>query len=133
MYGELEFQLHSACMEFLNTQNTLGRIALDQQKKINDTWLSQGRPPVVAFGWDLDKQLELLEVHVGAVRFSGRRQANDVEVLGLLHAMRVNARSMRLRTYCQPDCVISKHIKDTQALFDTLAVTTARHAAIAGI
>jgi hypothetical protein len=72
-------------------------------------------------------------MHVGAVRFGGRRQAHEAEVHGLLQAMKVNARSMRLRTYCQPDCVVAKHIRDAQALLDTLAVAEARHAAIAGI
>jgi len=133
LYGELEFQLHQAVLDYLVVQNGHGRIALEAQKKINDGWLAQGRPPVVAFGWDLERQLELLELHVGAVRFSGRRALNPVELHGLLQAVRSNSRSLRLRTYCQPDRVIAKHITDGQALFDTLGVPTPRHAAMAGI
>jgi hypothetical protein len=130
LYGELEYHLTSALNTFITQQLEKGRLATDKLKRIADGWLAQGRPGVVGFRYDLETQLELVMLHSepalggsgGYFVFCGRRQGNPSEVAGLLHTMRVNARAMRIRTFCQPDSVIAKQLVDSQSLFDMLGV-----------
>lgn len=132
LYGELEYHLTSALNTFITLQLEKGRLATDKLKKVVDGWLAQGRPRVVGFRYDLETQLELVMLHAepstggnGAgcyFVFCGRRQGNPSEVAGLLHTMRVNARAMRIRTFCQPDSVIAKQLVDARSLFDMLGI-----------
>lgn len=118
LYCELEFILSNALDTYIKTQLNGGRLDPDKLKKVADAWASKGRPRVVGFRYDLEMQVELVHLHQRQFRFYGRLAQADGEgaVLGLLHAMKVNARSMRVRTLCQPDSVIVKHILDAQAL-----------------
>ena len=68
-------------------------------KRIADWWIQQGRPRVVGFRYDLETQLELVNLHIEEFVFYGRRQGNPIEIAGLLHSMKVNARAMRIRTF----------------------------------
>jgi hypothetical protein len=132
LYGELEYHLSSALNTFITLQLEKGRLATDKLKKIVDGWLAQGRPRVVGFRYDLETQIELVILHAEPLAggngtgcyfvFCGRRQGNPSEIAGLLQTMRVNARAMRVRTYCQPDSVIAKQLVDSRSLFDMLGV-----------
>jgi hypothetical protein len=122
LYGELEYHLACALNTFITVQLEKGRLVTDKLKKIGDAWLQLGRPRVVGFRYDLETQLELVALHTDSFVFSGRRQGNPAEIAGLLHTMKVNARAMRIRTYCQPDSVIAKQLVDSQSLFNMLGV-----------
>lgn len=133
LYGELEFHLTSALNSYITIQLEKGRLVTDKLKKIGDAWLQLGRPRVVSFRYDLETQLELVNLHIDEFVFFGRRQCNPTEISGLLHAMKVNARAMRIRTFCQPDSVIAKQLVDSQSLFNMLGVARAEDLALAEI
>jgi hypothetical protein len=122
LYGELEFHLANALNSFITIQLEKGRLMTDKLKKIGDAWIQQGRPRIVGFRYDLETQLELVQAHIDDFVFSGRRQGNPAEIAGLLYAMRMNARAMRVRTFCQPDSVIAKQLVDSQSLFNMIGV-----------
>lgn len=133
LYGELEYHLTNALNTFITIQLEKGRLVTDKLKKVGDAWLAQGRPRVVGFRYDLETQLELTSLHVEEFVFFGRRQGNPVEISGVLHAMKVNARAMRIRTFCQPDSVIAKQIVDAQSLFNMIGVAKVADLAMAEI
>ncbi|KAK9778769.1 hypothetical protein SCAR479_04392 [Seiridium cardinale] len=116
LYCELEFILSNALDSYIKSQLNGGRLDPDKLKKVSDVWNSKGRPRVVGFRYDLETQLELVGLHVGQFRFYGVCQVHESAVSGLLGAMRANARTIRIRTLCQPDSVIAKHILDSQGL-----------------
>ena len=132
-YCELEFHLSSALNEYITLQLDKGRLIPDKLKKIADAWDHKGRPKAVGFRYDLETQLELVNLHVDYFRFYGRRQGDPVEIAGLLHAMKVNARAMRVRTFCQPDSVIAKQLVDSQSLFKLIGVPDMQQIALAEI
>lgn len=47
--------------------------------------------------------------------------------------MKVNARALRIRTFCQPDSVIAKQLVDSQSLCNTIGCSEAQQIAIAEI
>ncbi|KAF5543654.1 hypothetical protein FPHYL_11232 [Fusarium phyllophilum] len=133
LYCELEFNLSTALNDYITVQLDKGRLVPDKLKKVADAWHNKGRPKVVGFRYDLETQLELINMHVEDFRFYGRRQADPVEIGGLLHAMKVNARAMCVRTLCQPDSVIAKQLVDTQSTFKMLDVPDYQQRALADI
>ncbi|KAH6997022.1 hypothetical protein EDB80DRAFT_814029 [Ilyonectria destructans] len=133
LYCELEYHLSSALNDYITVQLDKGRLVPDKLKRVADAWQHKGRPKVVGFRYDLETQLELVNLHVDDFRFYGRRQGDPVEISGLLHAMKVNGRAMSIRTFCQPDSVIAKQLVDAQSLFKLIGVPDAQQIALAEI
>ncbi|UQC74290.1 uncharacterized protein CLUP02_00938 [Colletotrichum lupini] len=130
---ELEFHISNALHAYITNELNHGRLNPDKLKKIADGWTQKGRPRVVGFRYDLETQLDLVHLHIDEFQFFGRRQGNPMEIAGLLHAMKINARSLRIRTYCQPDSVIAKQLVDSQSLCNTIGCSEAQQIAIAEI
>ncbi|UNI16218.1 hypothetical protein JDV02_002678 [Purpureocillium takamizusanense] len=133
LYCELEYHLTGAIHDYITNELERGHLVADNLKKIADFWVSQGRPKVIGFRYDLETQLELVHLHINDFNFYGRRQSNPVEIAGLLHCMKVNARQIRVRTFCQPDSVIAKQLVDSQSLFNMINVSIARQVGLTEI
>ncbi|KAH7134836.1 hypothetical protein B0J13DRAFT_528942 [Dactylonectria estremocensis] len=133
LYCELEYHLSSALNDYITVQLDKGRLVPDKLKRVADGWKQKGRPKVVGFRYDLETQLDLVNLHVDEFRFYGRRQGDPIEISGLIHAMRVNGRAMSIRTFCQPDSVIAKQLVDAQSLFKLLGVPEGQQIALAEI
>jgi hypothetical protein len=92
---------------------------------------------VLGFRYDLETQLELVRLHVHDFRFAagacGLSASAAASVLGILDTVRVDARAIRVRTFCQPDTVIAKQLLDAQGLFNVLAVSETMHRHVAEI
>lgn len=133
LFCELEFHLSTVLNDYITIQLDKGRLVPDKFKKVADIWQQKGRPKVVGFRFDLETQIELVNLHIDDFRFYGRRQADPIEIGGLLHAMKSNARSMSIRTFCQPDSVIAKQLVDSQSLFKMLGVPESQNMALAEV
>lgn len=120
LYCELEFLLTTALDGYISSQFNAGRLEADKYKKIVDGWQQRGRPKVIGFRYDLETQLDLILLHSEDFRFYGKRAGLIAAVHGVLDMMRVDARAMRIRTFCQPDTVIAKQLLDSQSLFNLL-------------
>lgn len=118
LYCELEFLLTTALDGYISSQFNAGRLEADKYKKVVDGWQQRGRPKVIGFRYDLETQLDLILLHSEDFRFYGKRADLIAAVNGVLDMMRVDARSMRIRTFCQPDTVIAKQLLDSQSLFN---------------
>lgn len=130
LYCELEFNLCNSLNDFVKIQFDKGRVDTDKLKKIGDAWMQKGRPRVVGFRYDLETQLELIELHIDGFVFSGRRQGNPTEITALLYTMKINARAIRIRTFCHPDSVIAKQLVDSQLLFNLIGSPAADNYAL---
>ncbi|KAI0485867.1 hypothetical protein F4859DRAFT_398542 [Xylaria cf. heliscus] len=115
LYCELEYNLNNALDAYFKAQLNGGRLEASKLSRIADAWAQKGRPKVVSFRYDLETQVDLITAHIDNFRFYGPLQAEGpVAIMGLLYAMKTNARYMRIRTFCQPDSVIAKHVLDSQ-------------------
>lgn len=120
LYCELEFLLTTALDGYINSQFNAGRLDADKYKRVVDGWQQRGRPKVVGFCYDLETQLDLIMLHSEDFRFYGKRAGLLAAVNGVLDMMRVDARAMRIRTFCQPDTVVAKQLLDAQSLFNLM-------------
>lgn len=119
LYCELEFAQTTALNDYITAQFNAGRLEADKLKRVAEDWQRKGRPKVVGFRYDAETQLELVRLHVGDFKFYSRA-ATTAAILGVLDTARANARSVRVRTFCQPDTVIAKQLLDCQGLFNVL-------------
>ncbi|KAK3315384.1 hypothetical protein B0H66DRAFT_343399 [Apodospora peruviana] len=119
VYCELEYALTTALNDYITAEFNAGRLEADKLKKISEHWQQRGRPKVVSFRYDLETQLELVKLHVNDFKFYGRTVL-PTAIAGVLDMMKVNARALRIRTFCQPDTVIAKQLLDSQNLFNIL-------------
>ncbi|TEA10016.1 hypothetical protein C8034_v011004 [Colletotrichum sidae] len=133
LYCELEFHIGNALHTFITNELNHGRLNPDKLKKIADGWIQKGRPRVVGFRYDMETQLDLIHLHVDEFCFFGHGQGNPLELAGLLHAMKINARALRIRTFCQPDSVIAKQLVDSQSLCNAIGCSEAQQIAIAEV
>ncbi|CAK7229096.1 hypothetical protein SBRCBS47491_007131 [Sporothrix bragantina] len=133
LYCELEFLLTSALDGYINSQFNAGRLDADKYKKVVDAWHQKGRPKVIGFRYDLETQLDLVILHVHEFRFYGDRAGILAAISGILEMMRVNARAIRIRTFCQPDSVVAKQLLDSQNLLNLLGSTEQRQIQLAEI
>ncbi|KAI1126569.1 hypothetical protein F5Y10DRAFT_293695 [Nemania abortiva] len=115
LYCELEYNLNNALDAYCRAQLNGGRLDATKLGRIADAWAQKGRPKVIGFRYDLETQVDLITAHINEFRFYGPLQGEGpIAITGLLHAMKTNARYMRIRTFCQPDSVIAKHVLDAQ-------------------
>ncbi|KAI1178180.1 hypothetical protein F4777DRAFT_595259 [Nemania sp. FL0916] len=121
LYNELDYNLTTALDQYFKTQFNSGRLDPTKLARVSTAWKQKGRPMVVDFRYDLETQIELIAMHIDEFRFYGPLNAEGpAAVTGLLYGMKMNARMMRIRTHCNPDPVIAKHIQDAQRLLQAL-------------
>ncbi|TGJ80696.1 hypothetical protein E0Z10_g8070 [Xylaria hypoxylon] len=121
LYCELEYNLNNALDAYFKAQLNSGRLEASKLSRVADAWAQKGRPKVIGFRYDLETQVDLITAHTNDFRFYGPVQAEGTAaVAGLLYAMKTNARYMRIRTFCQPDSVIAKHVLDSQSFLRLL-------------
>ncbi|KAM7206363.1 hypothetical protein V8F33_000649 [Rhypophila sp. PSN 637] len=132
LYCELEYTLATAMNDYITAEFDAGRLETDKLKKISEGWQQRGRPKVKGFRYDLETQLELVKLHVNHFKFYGTT-VQPMAILGVLDMMTVNARSLRIRTFCQPDTVIAKQLLDSQNLFNTIGTPEHQHIQLAEI
>lgn len=132
LYCELEFIIHQALSGYITMQFNSGRLSTHKLDKISDEWKRKGRPKVVGFRYDLETQLDLIRLHMNEFMFY-KRDATPAVLLGIIDMMRVNARAIKVRTYCQPDTVIAKQLLDAQNLFNVLGSSEDEHVQLASI
>ncbi|KAH8175287.1 hypothetical protein LIA77_03705 [Sarocladium implicatum] len=133
MYCELEYHLSNALNSYITSQLDRGNLVAQKLQRVAEAWFQQGRPRVVGFRYDLETQIDLVTLHTEEFIFHGRRSGQPAEISGLLHSMKVNARAMRVRTFCQPDAVMAKQLVDSQSLFNLLGVGDAQNRALAEV
>ncbi|KAH0495548.1 hypothetical protein TgHK011_009090 [Trichoderma gracile] len=133
LYCELEFNLTTALNIYISEELGKGHLSPDHLKRVSDEWHQKGHHKVIGFRYDLETQLELVSLHINDFCFYGRRQGNTTEIALLLNEMKTNARNMRIRTFCQPDTTVAKHLVDSQSLFNLINASASQQIALAEI
>jgi hypothetical protein len=96
------------------------RMSVDSLKKVTDFWKSKGRPQVLEFHYDQSTQRDLIVANQKTFRFHGPSANDPLKVHAMLYAWKNNAREMAVRTFCYPDSMIRKHVRDAFVILDFL-------------
>jgi hypothetical protein len=120
LYLDVELLICDSANTFLMNEYRNGRMSVDSLKKITDFWKSKGRPQVVEFHYDQSTQRDLIVANQKTFRFYGPNANDPLKVHAMLYAWKTNAREMAIRTFCYPDSMIRKHIRDAFVILDFL-------------
>jgi len=133
LYCELEFQLTSALNDYIDGEFRASRLDTSKLKRVSESWQQKGRTKVQGFRYDLETQLDLVRLHANDFMFHGPSAAKLTSIFGIIDMVKVDARAMRIRTYCHPDTVIAKQLLDAQHLFNLLGCDDEKQVCLAGI
>lgn len=119
-YMQLELLLNIESNNFLMHELEADRISVSSIKTIAEQWRNKGRPQVLGLRFDLITQRELVGLNVETMHFSGVNSFHKQRLLGVLAAWRVLAKEISIRTFCQPDSAVKKHLHDAEKVLEAM-------------
>lgn len=130
LYFQLELLLNVETNDFLQSEMQAGRLSVNSVKKVVDTWASKGRPLVVGFRYDIVTQRDLVQMNMATMHFAGVSAFTMAKLHSVLAIWRVLAKEISVRTFCQPDGVIRKHLHDAEKVLMLIGAPTTSMAAL---
>ena len=130
LYMELELIICATANKFLMNQLKDNRMSPESVKKITEFWKNKGRPQVLEFQFDQSTQRDLIVANQQTFRFHGERANNPLQVNSMLYNWKANAKQMSIRTFCNPDSVIQKHLHDSYKVLELLGAEMATFLAL---
>lgn len=106
--------------QYLMTQRLENRMSFESIAKITDFWTSKNRPQVIEFMFDQATQRDLVLYNLRTFRFYGANAENPVAMNAMMLSWKALAKEMSVRTFCQPDSVVRKHMHDCYKILEML-------------
>ena len=106
--------------QYLVTQRMENRMSLESIAKITDFWTSKNRPQVIEFMFDQATQRDLVLYNLKTFRFYGPNAENPISMNAMMLAWKALAKEMSVRTFCQPDSAVRKHMHDCYKILEML-------------
>ena len=105
---------------YLMTQRSEGRISIESLVKVTQYWRGKNRPGVIEFQYDQLTQHDLVFYNVKSVRFYGPNADHSQVINAMMIAWKSMAKEMSVRTFCNPDSMIRKHMHDCYKILEML-------------
>ena len=120
LYSEIELMICATANQYLMIQRFENRMSLESITKITDFWTSKNRPQVIEFMFDQATQRDLVLYNLKTFRFYGPNAENPVSMNTMMLSWKTLAKEMSVRTFCQPDSVVRKHMHDCYKILEML-------------
>ncbi|KAJ9193634.1 hypothetical protein DTO027B5_6022 [Paecilomyces variotii] len=125
LYSEIEAMICVSANKFLLQQYKEGRLSVESINKATNFWASKNRPQVPEFQFDQATQRDLVLHNIRTLDFNGEYSTNPVALNSTLHNWKAVAKEMSVRTFCNRDSVIRKHMHDTYKILEMLGAPLA--------
>jgi hypothetical protein len=119
-YMQLELLLNIETNNFIMHEFSQGRVSVASVKSVVEQWRNKGRPQVLGFRYDLYTQRELIGLNSETVCFAGVHTFTKMRMLSVLAAWKVLAKEISVRTFCQPDSAVKKHLYDAEKVLELI-------------
>jgi len=120
VYSEIELMICATANQYLLIQRYYNRMSLESIAKITDFWISKNRPQVIEFMFDQATQRDLILYNLKTFRFYGPRAHDHLHMHAMMLSWKTLAKEMSVRTFCQPDSVVRKHMHDCYKILEML-------------
>ena len=120
IYSQMEATICVTANKFLVQQYKEGRMSVESINKVTSFWASKNRTQVIEFQFDQAIQRDLISYNTRTFQFNGECAANPVVLHSTLYNWKALAKEMSVRTFCNPDSVIRKHMHDTHKILEML-------------
>lgn len=119
-YMQLELLLTVETNRFILNEFQYGRVSTESVKRIVEAWKNKGRPQVIGFRYDLATQRDLIVLNIETVHFTGVNAFSRTKLLSVLAAWKALAKEISIRTFCQPDSAVRKHLYDAEKILELI-------------
>jgi len=123
VYSEMEATICVIANKFLVQEYREGRISAESINKVTNFWASKNRTQVIEFQFDQGVQRDLISYNIHTLRFNGECATNPIVLHSTLYNWKAVAKEMSVRTFCNPDSVIRKHMHDTHKILEMLGAS----------
>lgn len=120
---QLELLLNISINNFLQTEHKNSRLLPTSIRETSQKWSAKGRPQVLGFRYDLSTQRELIGLNISTLHFSGINAFSSARLQGVLASWKVLAREIGVRTFCQPDSAVKKHLFDAEKVLEIVGAS----------
>lgn len=120
LYSEIELMVCATANQYLEVQVNKGRMSVESLERVTASWQARNRPQVIGFMYDQATQRDLISYNMEAFRFYGPQASNLMAMSSMMQAWKTMAREMAVRTFCTPDSVVKKHLKDAYRILEML-------------
>ena len=125
LYAEVELMICVTANQFLVVQYQAYHISVESVTHTTKFWREKNRPQVLEFHFDQATQRELIQANMSTVQFHGRYNGNNVQANSVMQAWNYLAKEMSVRTFCNPDSTIRKHLLDAARVLEMLGARDA--------
>lgn len=115
---QLELIISIETNNFLMHEFNQGRVSIASVRAIVEQWRNKGRPQVLGFRYDLATQRELIGMNSETLHLAGINSFTKMKLLSVLAAWKVLAKEVSVRTFCQPDSAVKKHLHDAEKVLE---------------
>lgn len=105
---------------FLVREYKAGRVSAESIHKIKAYWTSKNRPKVVGFLYDQMTQRDLVLYNLTTLKFHGECAENPLVLNATMYSWKLMAKEMSVRTFCNGDSMIRKHMHDTHKILEMM-------------
>ncbi len=123
-YMQLELLLNIETNRFIMNQLQYGRVSVESVRRTVQIWQNKGRPQVTNFRYDCATQRDLVLQNIDAMHFVGVNALSKMKLHSVLASWKVLAKEMSIRTFCQPDSVVKKHVHDAEKVLELIDADT---------
>lgn len=120
LYSEIELMICVTANKFLIQQYEHGRMSPESVSKVTSFWGGKNRPQVIEFQFDQATQRDLILYNLKTFQFYGESAKNPVVLNSTMYNWKTIAKEMSVRTFCNPDSVVKKHMHDTHKVLEML-------------
>lgn len=104
--------------KFILQQYKEGHLSVESINKATNFWASKNRPQVPEFQFDQATQRDIILHNIRTLEFNGESATNPIVLNSTLHNWKAVAKEMSVRTFCNRDSVIRKHMHDTHKILE---------------
>ena len=120
LYSEMELMIVATANEYLQGQQSEGRMSIEALGRVLENWMSKNRPQVIEFLFDQATQRELVLLNMRTFRFFGQNGENLIAINRMMQQWKALARDMSVRNFCTPDAVVRKNLVDAYKVLEML-------------
>lgn len=120
LYCEIELMICVTANKFLVQQYKHGRMSPESVTRVTSYWASKNRPQVIEFQFDQATQRDLILHNLKTFQFQGESGRQPIVLNSTMYNWKTISKEMSVRTFCNPDSVVKKHMHDTHKVLEML-------------
>ena len=124
LYMLVELLLTTEINVFLMEELESERLRVEKLRNFMIWWQQESHYEVKELHFDLATQAVIAEDNIDELQFSKTGGANKAVLLSVIGDWKTTAKEMSIRTFCNPDVAVKKHLYAAERIMDLIGAST---------